>query len=149
MKRAAPAAVFVNPFAGAGGAARKVARVRAAFARQNFPVKIMETCSAEEFRREVRSAIDGGCNTLIAMGGDGTLQLLAREAIWRDVRIGIIPAGGGNDFAASLGISKDLEVSAAIIARGKWRAVDVLDVLSDGAQESLYLGAGGMGLDAK
>jgi diacylglycerol kinase (ATP) len=149
MKRAAPAAVFLNPFAGAGGAGRKVARVRDAFARQNFPVKIMETRSAGEFRREVRSAIDGGCKTLIAMGGDGTLRLLVREAICRDVRIGVIPAGGGNDFAASLGISKDLEESAAIIARGKWRAVDVLRVLSVGAKECLYLGAGGMGLDTK
>jgi diacylglycerol kinase family enzyme len=135
--------MFVNPAAGRGRAGRKVAGVRAAFAVRNYPVKIVETTSAEEFRRSVRAAVSEGCSTLIAMGGDGTLQLLAREAIGRAARIGVIPAGGGNDFASALGIPKDLEEAVDVIVRGKTRAVDAVRVRTGAGtrteQNAIYL----------
>jgi Sphingosine kinase and enzymes related to eukaryotic diacylglycerol kinase len=143
-----PATVFVNPAAGGGGARRKVARARQAFARRNFPVKIVETRSREEFRSSVRLAIGEGCTTLIAMGGDGTVQLLVREVIGRDARVGVMPAGGGNDFAAALGVSRNLEDAAEAIVRGKCRLVDVVGVQVAGGHQAVYLGGGGMGLDA-
>src|ERR1700739_315021 len=108
-----PATVFVNPAAGRGGAGRKVAELREAFARRKYPVKIVKSQSAEEFRRAVRAEVGGRCATLVAMGGDGTLQMLVREAVGRDVRVGVIPAGGGNDFAAALGIPKKGERAVA------------------------------------
>jgi len=46
---------------------------------------------------------------LIAVGGDGTLQLLVNEVLGQNVQVGVIPAGGGNDFAAALGITKNVE----------------------------------------
>jgi diacylglycerol kinase (ATP) len=153
MERAGPAAMFVNPAAGRGGAGRKVAGVRAAFALRNYPVKIVETTSAEEFRKSVRAAVSQGSSTLIAMGGDGTLQLLAREAIGRAAPIGVIPAGGGNDFAAALGIPNDLEEAVDLIVRGKTRAVDAVRVRTGAGtgteQTAIYLGGGGLGLDAE
>ena len=148
MERAEPAAVFVNPSAGAGGAGGKVARARAAFARRNFPARFVETRSREEFSGSVRHAISEGSRTLIAMGGDGTLQLLAREALGRDISVGVIPAGGGNDFAAALRISRNLEDAVEVIVHGKCRWVDVVCVQVDGGQQAVCLGGGGMGLDA-
>jgi diacylglycerol kinase (ATP) len=147
MGRVVPATVFVNPAAGRGGAKRKVAQVREAFARRNFPVTIVETPSAEEFRSSVGRAISEGAETLIAMGGDGTVQLLVREAIGRDVRVGVIPAGGGNDFAAALGVSRSPAEAAETIVGGRCRLVDVVEVQVNGRQPALYLGGGGMGLD--
>jgi len=139
--------MFVNPAAGRGGAGRKLAGVRAAFARRNYPVKIVETTSAEEFRRAWRAAVNEGFSTLIAMGGDGTLQLLAREALGRAARIGVIPAGGGNDFALALGIPEDLEEAVDVIVRGKTRAVDAVRVRTGAGtrteQKAIYLGGGG------
>jgi len=116
MGRTVPARLFVNPAAGCCGAARKMAEARDAFAQINYWLKIVETDSVAGFRRAVREAMNEGCTTLIAMGGDGTLQLLANEmmaekgvigakgVIGRDVLLGVIPAGGGNDFAMALGI---------------------------------------------
>jgi len=153
MERAVPAAMFVNPAAGRGGAGRKVARVRAAFALRNYPVELVEKTSAEEFRKSVRAAVSEGCSTFIAMGGDGTLQLLAREVVGRAARIGVIPAGGGNDFAGALGIPKDLLEAVDVIVRGKTRAVDAVRVRTGAGtgteQNAIYLGGGGLGLDAE
>jgi diacylglycerol kinase (ATP) len=144
----------VNPSAGAGGSGRKVAEVRAAFARQDLAVRVVETESVEEFRNSVRTAIADSSETLVAMGGDGTLQLLVRELLGHErpqsaIRVGVIPAGGGNDFAAALGISADVEDAVAVVAGGKIRKVDVVGVQDGRGKHSIYLGGGGLGLDAE
>ena len=144
-----PATVFVNPAAGRGGAGRKVPALREAFAQRKYPVKIVESASAEEFRGGVRVAVREGCATLIAMGGDGTLQLLVREVIGRDVQVGVIPAGGGNDFAAALGITKNVGHAVEIIVLGKTRLVDLVRVRNSNGLDAIYLGGGGIGIDAE
>jgi len=141
--------VFVNPSAGRGRAGRKAAAVRAAFARRNFRAEVIETASAEDFIHRVGQAKAEGCRTIVAMGGDGTLQILAREVIGHEVMVGVVPAGGGNDFAAALGISKNPDTAVSVIVNGRTRQVDVACVkLADGVQR-IYLGGGGMGLDAE
>jgi diacylglycerol kinase (ATP) len=149
MERIAPAAVFVNPAAGRGGAGRKVAEMRNAFARLKYVAKIVQTDSADEFRNQVRRALREGCATLIAMGGDGTLQLLVNEVLGQDLQVGVIPAGCGNDFAAALGITKNVEKAVEIIAGGKTRRVDLVCVRNSSGLNAAYLGGGGMGIDAE
>jgi diacylglycerol kinase (ATP) len=155
-----PARLFVNPAAGCCGAARKIAEARDAFAQINYWLKIVETDSVGGFRRAVCEAMNESCTTLMAMGGDGTLQLLANEmiaekgvigakgVIGRDVLLGVIPAGGGNDFAMALGIPKTIEGAVAVIARGKSRMVDAVRVRTGDGKNAIYLGGGGIGLDA-
>jgi diacylglycerol kinase (ATP) len=149
MERIVPAAVFVNPAAGRGGAGRKVAEMDSAFARLTYAAKIVETNSADEFRNEVRRALGEGSATLIAMGGDGTLQLLVNEVLGQDVEVGVIPAGCGNDFAAALGITKNVEKAVEIIVGGKTRMVDLVRVRNSSGLDVVYLGGGGMGIDAE
>ena len=153
IERVVPATVFVNPSAGRGGAGGKVLEVREAFARQNYFVNIVESSSAENLRSSVRATIGEGCATLIAMGGDGTVQLVVNEALAHQVRVGVIPAGGGNDFAAALGIPKNVGEAVRVIVRGECRAVDVARVHGWEGQDAvylgMYLGGGGMGLDAE
>jgi len=139
----------VNPAAGRGSAGRKVPELRAAFAQRKYPVKIVESASAGELQCGVQSAVREGCATLIAMGGDGTLQLLVREVIGRDVQVGVIPAGGGNDFAAALGITKNVEQAAEIVVCGRTRSVDLVRVRNSNGLDAIYLGGGGMGIDAE
>ena len=141
------ATVFVNPCAGGGKASRSKAKVRAAFAKAGYAAKFEEPRSLEEFREQVRASISAGCQTLIAMGGDGTLQVLVREAMLCPVTFGIIPSGGGNDFAAALGIRNWIEAVQAI-AQGKSRPVDLMRVQFK-ETSAIYLGGGGVGLDAE
>jgi diacylglycerol kinase family enzyme len=92
MERVVDAAVFVNPSAGRAGAGRKIGQVREAFSRRNYHVRIAQSGSRDEIRDDVRAAIDGGCTTLIAMGGDGTVTAGPRM-YW--LSGSVIPAGGG------------------------------------------------------
>jgi len=140
--------IFLNARAGSGHAGRRVPEVRAAFRKLNFAVRLMETYSPEQLRREARAKIAEGSAILAAMGGDGTLQLLAREALGGKTAIGVIPAGGGNDFAAALGIPSWQEAVRAI-AGGRTKLVDAVKVRFENGQEGRYFGGGGAGLDAE
>lgn len=142
------ATIFLNPRAGAGRALRRAGDVLSAFRELNFAAKLIETESAVELRKKARAEIAEGCLKLAVMGGDGTLQSLAREASRSDAAVGVIPLGGGNDFAAALGIHSWKQAVKAIVS-GRTRLVDVVRVRFENGRESRYLGGGGAGLDAE
>ena len=58
---------------------------------------------------------------LVCSGGDGTLDETV-TGMWRaglQIPLGYIPTGSTNDFASSLGISKDVRMAAKSIMTGK------------------------------
>jgi diacylglycerol kinase (ATP) len=107
------------------------------------------TNSAAELESCVRNAISQGRHTLFAMGGDGTFQALANAAFGVDVLLGILPLGGGNDFAAALGLPEDPVKAAEASLRGQPRFVDLVRVRTAEGRTRLYAGGGGIGLDAE
>ncbi len=86
---------------------------------------------------------------LFAMGGDGTFQALANAAFGAEVLLGVLPVGGGNDFAAALGLPDDPVKAAEASLRGKPRFVDLVRVRIAEGRTRLYAGGGGIGLDAE
>ena len=86
---------------------------------------------------------------LLAMGGDGTFQGLANAAFGSDILLGILPAGGGNDFAVALGLPKNPVAAAKAVLRSQPRWVDLVRVRTADGRERLYAGGGGVGLDAE
>lgn len=62
------------------------------------------------------------------MGGDGTWSHVADRVLASgrtDVRLGLLPAGTGNDFARSLGLRfSDPEAAVQVLARGHTRRLD-------------------------
>jgi diacylglycerol kinase (ATP) len=143
-----PAAVFVNPRAGGGRARRCLAPIKRIFTERSFPGDFIFTESTESLESHARSAIQAGRRVLLAMGGDGTLQALVNAAYGREVVLGILPTGGGNDFAAALGLPKNPIAAAVAILSAKPRCVDVLRARTAGGSQRLYVGGGGVGLDA-
>jgi diacylglycerol kinase (ATP) len=143
-----PAIVFVNPHASGGRSRSRLAHVKALFSTHSFPAEFILTESREEMGLRVGTAITAGHRVLIAMGGDGTLQCLVNAAQGSEVLLGILPAGGGNDFAAALGLPKDLMAAAEALLSAEPRYVDVLRARTADGRERLYVGGGGIGLDA-
>jgi diacylglycerol kinase (ATP) len=83
------------------------------------------------------------------MGGDGTFQALANAAFGTAALLGVIPLGGGNDFAAALGLPGDPVKAAEALLRGHPRLVDLARVRTAEGRTRLYAGGGGIGLDAE
>ena len=149
VSRETPAVVFVNPSAGGGRAQTYLPRIKNLFSACQFHAEFVFTPSAEELESRTRAAIAAGRRVLLAIGGDGTLQGLVNAAYGSDAVLGILPAGGGNDFAAALGLPKNPLSAAHAILDGRARAVDVLRARTADGQERLYVGGGGVGLDAE
>jgi diacylglycerol kinase (ATP) len=143
-----PVVIFVNPRAGGGRAQRCLRAIKRVFAEHSFPADFIVTDSAEALELRARSAIQAGRRVLLAMGGDGTLQALVNAAHGREVVLGILPTGGGNDFAAALGLPKNPLAAAVAILTAKPRWVDVLCARTADGSRRLYVGGGGVGLDA-
>jgi diacylglycerol kinase (ATP) len=143
-----PAMVFVNPLAGGDRTGSYLLRVRRVFEMQEIDAEFVITESSEDLESRARTAIAAGRRLLLAMGGDGTFQGLANAAYASDVLLGLLPTGGGNDFAAALGLPRDPVAAAQAVLRGRPRCVDLLRVRTGDGRDRLYVGGGGVGLDA-
>jgi diacylglycerol kinase (ATP) len=149
VSREFPAVVFVNPAAGGGRAGAHLPRIRKFFETHALPTEIVSTTSTGELEARVRECIGKGHRLLLAMGGDGTFQGLANAAFGSGILLGVLPAGGGNDFAAALGLPERPIAAAEAILRGQPRWVDLVRVRTAEGRERLYVGGGGVGLDAE
>ena len=142
-----PAVVFVNPSAGAGRAGAFLSEVREIFVEQRVPAEFLITQSVQHLESLVRGAIADGRRLFFALGGDGTFQALVNASFGSDVLLGLLPAGGGNDFALALGLPRDRSEAVRSVLQGQPRCVDVLRARTSDGIERVYLGGGGIGVD--
>ena len=144
-----PAIVFVNASAGRGRAITVIPQIRRLFAARKFPAEFILTANTSELESRAHKEIAAGRRVLLAMGGDGTFQGLANAAFGSDVVLGVLPTGGGNDFASALGIPRDSISAAHALLNGRPRRVDLLRACTADGRTRLYVGGGGIGLDAE
>jgi diacylglycerol kinase (ATP) len=144
-----PAIVFVNPLAGGGRTGSYLIRIRQVFEARNIQVQFVMTESSDDLQTRAMQRIAAGHRLLLAMGGDGTFQGLANAAYSSDVLLGVLPTGGGNDFASALGLPRDPVAAADGVLSGKPRCVDLLRARTEDGRIRLYVGGGGVGLDAE
>ncbi|WP_375417562.1 diacylglycerol/lipid kinase family protein [uncultured Hymenobacter sp.] len=63
---------------------------------------------------------------LVAVGGDGTVKLVAELALAADLPLGILPAGSANGMARELSLPLPPAEALAVVTGGQEKAVDVL-----------------------
>jgi diacylglycerol kinase (ATP) len=142
------AAVFVNERAGGGKAQRVLPLLEQTFSDYGISTQIRATPNPEEMEALIKKEIQDGVCLLFAMGGDGTLQGLVNAAYGHKVVLGVIPAGGGNDFARALNLPRDPLAALSAALCGEPRSVDLARVRTGDGHQRLFLGGGGLGLDA-
>ena len=141
--------VFVNSVAGGGRARLYLAQIQKFFESARVQAHFVTTSSAAELESAAQQAISQGRRTLFALGGDGTFQALVNAAFGGEALLAILPLGGGNDFAAALGVPEDPIKAAESILSGSPRLVDLVRVRTGEGRTRLYAGGGGIGLDAE
>lgn len=142
-----PAVAFANPTAGSGQAVNAVPQIRAVFNSHSISAEFVSTASSAELESGARRAIAQGTKGLFAIGGDGTFQGLVNAACGAEVILGVLPAGGGNDFASALQIPDDPVAAATLLLQGRVVRVDLARARTADGRERLYLGGGGVGID--
>lgn len=81
--------------------------------------------------------------TIVAVGGDGTVNEVARGIIDTDKTLGIIPCGSGDGLALHLGISHDPRKALKTIESGRIRTLDAGKI-----NDRYFFSVCGTGLDA-
>ena len=79
----------------------------------------------EGMAERIRAAESQGYDTIVAVGGDGTVHHVVQHLIGTSLRLGILPLGTANNFARGLDIPGDLEGAFRTLARGQERVIDV------------------------
>lgn len=96
----------------------------------NLQVRV--TWESSDIRRFVQEAIDIQAETVIAAGGDGTINSVISELIHLSPSsppiLGIVPLGTANDFATSAHIPRDMENALNLAVKGRAIPIDVITV---------------------
>jgi len=140
---------IVNPVAGKGEAP---AIARRALELLGRPAELHLTKSAAEATDIARAAAESGAEAIVAVGGDGTVQEIITGLMGvgtTSVPLAIIPTGSGNDFAKSMGLTKQTpETCAALLKENKPGKIDLIEAEGGGGR-GVYCGnIASVGLDA-
>lgn len=84
-------------------------------------------------------------DTIVSVGGDGTLLELGQKLLEKNILLGILPIGSGNGLATHLGYKpRDIKAAFEAINNQKTISIDVAKINND-----YFFSNFGMGIDAK
>ena len=99
--------LVLNSKAGKGKANNLCRSLEVLLKSNNLTYEIISESNPEDTSTELRLKIAaGGFERVVAIGGDGLVNLCLQEVAKRDIALAVIPAGTGNDFARAVGSHK-------------------------------------------
>lgn len=147
-------ALVANRHAGGGRALRTAPALHDALVRAGHHVTIVDEQDASAAVRRLHDLVD--LDALIACGGDGTVHGVLQVALARDLPMGIVPAGSGDDAARAIGLPfgrraedtrRAIEHTVAHVERAQ--PVDVIWAQAADGNREAFLGVLGAGFDSR
>jgi len=134
---------IVNPYAGIGHYKRIVRLLKKRLDLSKYDYEVMLT----QYRGHghvlaTQIAENNQADIIVAVGGDGTVNEIARSMVGKDVILGFIPTGSGNGLAHHLRISSRISKAIQIINKGHSLRVDTLKI-----NEHICISIAGIGFD--
>ena len=118
---------IVNPGSGKGEV-NYTAEITTFFKERAEEIEIYELpsdCSLEKLKDTIKKS---NADRVVAVGGDGTLKLVAECLVNTIIPIGIIPAGSANGMAKELGIPLDVQEAIALTTAGTLKKIHAVMV---------------------
>jgi diacylglycerol kinase (ATP) len=130
------AKVILNPYAGRWQALNRREEMVSALKASGIDFELVATASPGQGTELAAQAVQDGFDPIISAGGDGSISEVV-NGIARAMRdsehqrwpaFGIIPLGSANDLVDNLGLPKELDKAAGVIAAGVTRMMDLCEV---------------------
>ncbi|HUR21924.1 MAG TPA: diacylglycerol kinase family protein [Vicinamibacterales bacterium] len=139
--------IVINPISGRRGHHPGEADRRRTFAQSRADAAgVTATIVMTEARGHARELALGfvaaRCDSVIAMGGDGTVNEVAQALVGTSIPLGILPSGSGDGLATGLGLTTDIERSMRTALTAEPVAIDV-----GYAGDRIFLNVAGVGFD--
>ena len=106
---------IVNPISGTHSKKDLPDLVAATIDRQRFNTRVVYTEFAGHASELTRQCVAEGADVVVAVGGDGTVNEVARSLVHTTSALGIVPCGSGNGLARHLCLPIDMRKSLEII----------------------------------
>lgn len=136
---------IVNPIAGTDRAKKLIPLIEEKMDKTNIKYRIAITSQPKEATVLTIKGLEEGFDSIVAVGGDGTINEVAMGIVQKGYgTLGIIPGGTGNDLARSLDIPLDPEEALYSLLSGTKKHIDFGRI-----NGSLFLNVASMGLDAE
>jgi diacylglycerol kinase (ATP) len=116
---------IVNPRAGSAAKTRIPDLLDKYLNHKRFIYGIKYTDHQGHATELTKIAIDEGFTTIVAVGGDGSINEVAKALVGTDVKLGILPAGSGNGLAMYLGYGRQIEKAIKLLNSAKAISIDV------------------------
>lgn len=118
--------VIVNPRSGMRQGAKNLCEILSIFQAGGYLPTVLMTEKSGDARRFVHE-YGSGSEIVVCIGGDGTLNEVVTGMVEAGYTqpIGYLPAGSTNDFASSLGLSRDILTAARDVVTGSPATYDV------------------------
>ncbi|MBQ9311522.1 MAG: diacylglycerol kinase family lipid kinase [Bacteroidales bacterium] len=134
---------IINPVSGIGKQKTVETALEQYLNKDKFDYDITYTEYAHHATKISQQATEKGYNTVVAVGGDGSINDCVQGLVGSNIRLGIIPAGSGNGLARCLHIP--LEVKKAIEVINNYNYLNIDTVNMNGMT---YASVAGVGFDA-
>jgi len=119
-------AVLVNPTSGKGRGARLMQPVSDLLREGGLEPDVVVGRDGDEAFDRLRDRVAAGVDGVVAVGGDGLVNIALQVVGGTEVPLGIIPAGTGNDIARSLGlVPQDAPAAVRLVLAGQTRVIDL------------------------
>jgi YegS/Rv2252/BmrU family lipid kinase len=135
--------VIVNPVSGGWRPGNIVRSIAAAFRQSGIDHEIVETKRPGDATRITSLVDDRVFDTVVAAGGDGTINEVVNGIAGRSLKLGVIPVGTINVLARELNIPLQIPAAVAVIKAGRVRAIDL-----GKADDRIFVLMAGIGFDA-
>jgi YegS/Rv2252/BmrU family lipid kinase len=135
--------IIINRKAGTDREKRLEGVIREILPEPAFSVQITHLAYLGHGADLAREAVQQGVDTVVAVGGDGSINEIAQGLTGSNTALAVIPLGSGNGLARALKIPLDVRKALQLVANNKRHAIDV-----GYANEHLFLSNAGVGFDA-
>ena len=147
--------IIVNPSSGGGISKKKLTKIRQCLKENNIFGRLNKTSPQVSAKSLVGKGIQQGFRRIICIGGDGTVHNLVNGILNqtnvnpKDIVIGLIPMGTGNDWARHHNIPTNYKKAISIIAKENVDQQDVGELrILNGARKAVYfINYAGVGFD--
>lgn len=134
---------IVNPISGYNNNEDINALLQKHLDKQKFDYDYVETRYKGHATELSTQAVAEGYDIVIACGGDGTVNEVAKPLVHTDVNFGIIPNGSGNGFAMHIGMGRNTQKAILKLNKATPIKIDTCTV-----NDEFFLNLAGIGFDA-
>jgi diacylglycerol kinase family enzyme len=138
--RPASLAIIMNDAAGSATTAI-MAKIEEAFGQRGVQAQVLLAGSGEAIAELTQRALRTDADTIVAAGGDGTINAVASVILDSDRTLGVLPLGTLNHFAKDTNIPLELDQAIRALVEGTVIRIDVGEV-----NGRIFLNNSGLGL---